>query len=446
MNITIQLLESCAGRRTDLAEAAKNKSDAELMNTWSLFRKKMNPIRKWYRDDVEKKKTSSDILAGLHSMTDAIVNGNKVRPNKLVKQTKVPSWCKGMKYQAYKKSIEVWEENNKDISEAARYQDVIESLKLNNDIEGLARYTGEHVVGKLDTMEKQIVKDLLKLLDIKYGRTRLEDLEELMEDWIKFNFNEHESEEEYLFAQEKLIARQDEKQVTLKEWNTIWMMYGAKQRKGIENYQLLELRNIVKTNNEEVQKDFVTKYRELKIESNRGKQAPCADTYLMRKCSLYRQRYHDQRTRRDSQGRDFYQERRSRNDSRGRPFYRRYYRRDNDRQRSFSSDMRSMSRNRSRSPNGRDRSRTERERTNEKRSGSKENNKQYKNCIGCKCEDCEKMRKTAKELNIKWCEEFTMNEEILVNFTEKGKQVMILDLGAPVSLAGNEWMNQFTFS
>ena len=103
-----------------------------------------------------------------------------------------------------------------------------------------------------------------------------------MEDWIKFNFNEHESEEEYLFAQEKLIARQDEKQISLKEWNTIWMMYGAKQRKGIENYQLLQLRNVVKTNGEEVQKDFVTKYRELKIESNRGKQAPCADTYLMR--------------------------------------------------------------------------------------------------------------------------------------------------------------------
>ena len=73
-----------------------------------------------------------------------------------------------MKYQAYKKSIEVWEENNKDMPEAARYQDVIESLKLNKDIEGLARYIGEHVVGKLDTIETQTVKDLLKLLDIKY--------------------------------------------------------------------------------------------------------------------------------------------------------------------------------------------------------------------------------------------------------------------------------------
>ncbi len=37
-----------------------------------------------------------------------------------------------------------------------------------------------------------------------------------MEDWIKFNFNEKESDEEYLFAQERMIARQEEKQLTLK--------------------------------------------------------------------------------------------------------------------------------------------------------------------------------------------------------------------------------------
>merc|ERR1711867_169105 len=164
---------------------------------------------------------NSDILQGLKSMTNAIINGNKERPNKLVKPAVVPSWSKGMKLQAYKKSIEVWMEMNKDMSEAARYQDVIESLKMNKDIEGLAKYIGEHVVRKLDTIEKQTVKEIIELLSLKYGRTRLEELEELMEDWIKFNFNEHEREEEYLFAQEKMIARQEEKQVSLKEWNTI---------------------------------------------------------------------------------------------------------------------------------------------------------------------------------------------------------------------------------
>ena len=151
---------------------------------------------------------------------------------------------------------------------------------------------------------------------------------------------------------------------------------------------------MVKANEATVQKDFREKYRELKIESNRGKPA---ETYYMGKQSLSRQRYHSQRTRRDSQGRDFYQERRNRNDSRGRPFFRRYYRRESVRPRSFSRDMRSVSRQRGRS-------RSEGSKTDEKRSGSKEDEKEFKNCIACKCNECIKMRKSAKELNIQLCD------------------------------------------
>ena len=140
---------SCS-RKTEAMTMAEQ---SELWKSWSLFRKKMEPIRKWYKDDMEKRQANSELLQGLQNMTDAIINGNKDRPNKLVKPAKVPSWSKGMKLEAYKKSLEVWMEMNKDLSEAVRYQDVIESLKMNKDIEGLAKYIGEHVVGKLDTIE-----------------------------------------------------------------------------------------------------------------------------------------------------------------------------------------------------------------------------------------------------------------------------------------------------
>ena len=46
------------------------------------------------------------------------------------------------------------------------------------------------------------------------------------------------------------------------------------------------------------------------------------------------------------------------------------------------------------------------------------------------------MRQSAKEMKVQLCDGFELDEEIMVNYTEKGKQVMILDLGAPVSLAG----------
>ena len=97
--------------------------------------------------------------------------------------------------------------------------------------------------------------------------------------------------------------------------------------------------------------------------------------------------------------------------------------------------MRSVSRQRDRSKG---------DKTNEKRSGSKEDKREYKNCIGCKCEDCVKMRKSAKELNVQLCDGFELDEEILVNFTEKGKKVMILYFGPLVSLAGKEWMEPYS--
>ena len=51
--------------------------------------------------------------------------------------------------------------------------------------------------------------------------------------------------------------------------------------------------------------------------------------------------------------------------------------------------------------------------------------------------------KSAKELNVQLCDGFELDKEILVNLTEKGKQVLIWDLGAPVDLAGKEWMEQY---
>merc|ERR1712240_632493 len=200
------------------------------------------------------------------------------------------------------------------------------------------------------------------------GIVGIEELEELMDEWIKFNFNEHESEEEYLFAMEKMIARKEEKNVTMREWDAIWMMIGARKRKGIENYQLLELRKVVKENKETVQSDFREKYRELRGEFNRGKPA---ETLYMGKQSISRQRYNEQRIRRDSQGRDFYEERKGRSDWRGRPYFRRYYRRESMRPRSFSRDMRLQSRNGDRN-RSRDRSKSKEDRVNEKRSGSKD--------------------------------------------------------------------------
>ena len=133
-------------------------------------------------------------------------------------------------------------------------------------------------------------------------------------------------------------------------------MIKTKKRKGMEKFELQEMRNIVKKGGEEVMKNLKNKFRELKIESNREDEK---ETFYMGKESVSRTRYHEQRRRResqnrawprirrDSQGRDYYQERRGRNDSRGRSFFRKYYRGESRNPRDFSRDMRSFSRNKS---------------------------------------------------------------------------------------------------
>merc|ERR1712112_51479 len=66
---------------------------------------------------------------------------------------------------------------------------------------------GENERENLDykTIEESLQDNRRK--DIKYEKTRLKELEEIMVDWIEFNFTEHKSEEEYLLAREKMINR-----------------------------------------------------------------------------------------------------------------------------------------------------------------------------------------------------------------------------------------------
>ena len=70
---TAKRIQGSCTRRTELTDAAKDKAEAKLMKEWTLFKKKMRPIRNFYRDDMEKKQTQSDILEGFQSMADAII-------------------------------------------------------------------------------------------------------------------------------------------------------------------------------------------------------------------------------------------------------------------------------------------------------------------------------------------------------------------------------------
>ena len=89
-------------------------------------------------------------------------------------------------------------------------------------------------------------------------------------------------------------------------------------------------------------------------------------------------------------------------------------------------------------------------------------------CIGCRCKDCNKNKRTCKTLKklilekldvkivdttkvpdtpavVTLCEEVAIGEELVINYTytDLGRQMMILDISAPVSIAGISWMKQY---
>merc|ERR1712002_1276195 len=125
---------------------------------------------------------------------------------------------------------------------------------------------------------------------------------------------------------EKLKLKKDRLRISDIEWFSMFMMIQTKKRKGVEGHQIQSLREIVKKGGDEVIEQFREKYKEMRIETNRGK---VSEAYYMGHESRSRQRFHSQqRVRKDSRGRDYFQDRKGRTDSKGREYHRRYYRRE----------------------------------------------------------------------------------------------------------------------
>ena len=136
----------------------------DVTKEWTAYSKRLKTIRSWYKEEMRTQNLEekvNNIINIQHDVTTAIKEIQKGTTNKLIKLAKVPTWSKGMQLRPFIKSLEVWMENNKDLPEHSKYNEVIESLKLNKEIEGLSLYIGEHIVTKLDTVGKQTVKGII---------------------------------------------------------------------------------------------------------------------------------------------------------------------------------------------------------------------------------------------------------------------------------------------
>ncbi len=162
---------------------------------------------------------------------------------------------------------------NEEVPTNTKYQDFVENLKLNKDIKGLPRFVGEHVLPVLEKKQDQNVKRVLELLDVKYGRTRIEKVEECVKDWLEFKEDQFEEEDELLLAMKEINQRRNELKISENEWFSTWMLGRVKKRKRMDNFEYQALRSVINEGGENVIDNFEKKYRELKIEGNRKKVA-----------------------------------------------------------------------------------------------------------------------------------------------------------------------------
>ena len=102
---------------------------------------------------------------------------------------------------------------------------------VNKDIKDLPRYVGEHILPVLE------LKQVLELLEVKYGRSQTEKIEEYADDILKFWYDQYEEEGELILAMKEIHQRERELKITQDEWFTAWMLSRVKKRNRIEDHE-----------------------------------------------------------------------------------------------------------------------------------------------------------------------------------------------------------------
>ena len=159
--------------------------------------------------------------------SDSAVNN---KPKLLTKPAKVPVWTKDLTLETYIKQVQSWTDVLEDIPEHVKFADLIESLKTNKEIKGLQKYVGEHILLVLETKVDQTLKKVLEILILKYSRTRVEQIEDFMDDWSNFKDDQYGDDAELFLGMRELNQRQRELKMSEDEWVAVWMLGIIKKR------------------------------------------------------------------------------------------------------------------------------------------------------------------------------------------------------------------------
>ena len=144
------------------------------------------------------------------SSTPATTEAGVNRVIKFTKLAKVPSWTKDMSLETYTKQIPTWTGINEEVPEYVKFHDLMEELKKNKCIKGIYKYFVDHMIPVLINKMDQTLEKVIELLDVKYGWSRTEKVEDVMEDYLKFREDQYEDNYELILAMKELRQRRIE--------------------------------------------------------------------------------------------------------------------------------------------------------------------------------------------------------------------------------------------
>ena len=130
------------------------------------------------------------------------------------------------------------------------------------DIMGLQRYVAEHILPVLIKKTDPTLEKVIELLDIKYGRSRTEKVEEAIEDLLKFIEDQYEDDDELILVIKELRQRRVELKMIFDEFHSVWMLEKMKKQRKMENFEIQALRNVFKEGDPDVVENFEKKFKE----------------------------------------------------------------------------------------------------------------------------------------------------------------------------------------
>ena len=116
---------------------------------------------------------------------------------------------------------------------------MIEELERNKEIKGLQRYIAYHILLVLEKKEDQTITKVAGLLDARYGRSRTEKVQVVIEDLFKFREDNHEDDDELMLAMKELRQRRLNLRMMFDEFHTIWTLQILNKRKRMEILSLM---------------------------------------------------------------------------------------------------------------------------------------------------------------------------------------------------------------